>query len=81
MPCIFYSRNLGDHQRTKHIDQKYHFVREQVAAGNIILQKIKIDDNLADLFTKPHTIFYASSKIFMNIPAMNVPVIILIIIF
>ena len=53
MACIFYSRNPGDHQRTKHIDQKYHFVREQVAAGNIILQKIKTDDNLADLFTKP----------------------------
>jgi len=53
MACIYYSRNPGDHQRTKHIDQKYLFVREQVEAGNIILQKIKTDDNLADLFTKP----------------------------
>ena len=40
MACIiYYSRNPGAHQRTKHIDQKYHFVREQVEAGNIILQK------------------------------------------
>jgi hypothetical protein len=51
--CIFYSKNPGDHQRTKHIDQKYHFVREQVEAGNVILKKIKTTDNLADLFTKP----------------------------
>ena len=51
--CIFFSKNPGDHQRTKHIDQRYHFVREQVEAGNIILRKIKTTDNLADLFTKP----------------------------
>ena len=51
--CIYYSKNPGDFQRTKHIDQKYHFVREQVAEGNVILQKIKTTDNLADIFTKP----------------------------
>ena len=51
--CIYYSRNPGDFQRTKHIDQKYHFVREHVSAGNIVLQKVKTDDNLADIFTKP----------------------------
>jgi len=50
--CIYYSRSPGDHQRTKHIDQKYHFVREQVEAGNVMLRKIKTTDNLADLFTK-----------------------------
>jgi len=55
MACIYYSEYPGDHQRTKYIVQKYHFVREQVEAGNIILQKIKTDDNLADLFTKPLT--------------------------
>jgi len=39
--CIYYSRNPGNFQRTKHIDQKYHFVREQVAAGTIMLKKVK----------------------------------------
>jgi len=68
MACIFYSRNPGDHQRTKHIDQKYHFVREKVAAGNIILQKIKTDDNLADIFTKPlyKREFYNLKQYFMH---------------
>jgi hypothetical protein len=51
--CIYYSRNPGDFQRTKHIDQKYHFVREHVAEGNVILQKVNTSDNLADIFTKP----------------------------
>jgi len=53
--CIYCSKNPGDHQRTKHIDTKYHFIREQVKAGNIILEKIHTTDNLADLFTKPLT--------------------------
>jgi hypothetical protein len=66
--CIYYSRNPGDHQRTKHIDTKYHFVREQVKAGNIILEKIHTTDNLADLFTKPLTKkeFYNLIQYFMT---------------
>jgi len=51
--CIYYSKNPGDHQRTKHIDQIYHFVRKQVEAGSVILRKMKTTDNLADLFSKP----------------------------
>jgi len=49
--CIYYSRNPGDHQRTKHIDQKCLFLREQDEAGNVMLRKIKTIDNLADHFT------------------------------
>ena len=63
--CIYYSRNPNDFQRTKHIDQKYHFVREQVAEGNVVLKKVKTSDNLADIFTKPLTTLYVlcSSKL------------------
>jgi len=39
--------------RMKHIDQKYHFVREHTTEENVILQKVKTTDNLADIFTKP----------------------------
>ena len=65
--CIHYSRNPGDFQRTKHIDQKYHFVREHVAEGNVILQKVKTTDNLADIFTKPlnKREFYNLAQYFM----------------
>jgi len=51
--CMYYSKNPGDFQRTKHIDQKYRFVQEQVGDGNIILKKVMTTDNLPDIFTNP----------------------------
>ena len=38
--CIDFSKNPGDHKRSKHIDCRYHFVRERVAAGDISLEWI-----------------------------------------
>ena len=51
--CIYLSRNPGDFAKSKHIDTRYHFVREQVEQKTIILEKISTKDNLADVFTKP----------------------------
>jgi hypothetical protein len=51
--CIHLSKNPGDFAKSKHIDTRYHFVREQVEKGTIILQKIDTKENLADMFTKP----------------------------
>ena len=51
--CIHLSKNQGDFPRSKHIDMRYHFVREQVEQGEIILRKIDTKQNLADVFTKP----------------------------
>jgi hypothetical protein len=39
-------------QRTKHIDIKYHFIRDAVAQGTIIPDYMDTTDNLADLLTK-----------------------------
>ena len=41
------------HPRSKHFDTKYHFVREQVEEGTIVLTHCPGKDNVADLFTKP----------------------------
>ena len=41
------------HSRTKHIEVDYHFVREHVVRGDLHLQFISTNDQLADLFTKP----------------------------
>ena len=38
--------------RTKHIDVRYHFVREVFEKGKILLQKIPTADNPADMMTK-----------------------------
>lgn len=39
-------------KRTKHISIKYHFVREKVADGSIVLKYIPTDQMLADVLTK-----------------------------
>ena len=48
-----WSHNAGvDHQRTKHIDLKWHYVRAQHKAGAIKLVYCPTDDMVADLLTK-----------------------------
>ena len=41
------------HERTKYIDVKYHFVREQVQAGVIVLKYLNTNEMLVDALTKP----------------------------
>nr|GEX65925.1 retrotransposon protein, putative, unclassified [Tanacetum cinerariifolium] len=40
------------HSRTKHIDVRYHFIKEHVENGTIELYFVKTDYQLADIFTK-----------------------------
>ena len=49
-PDIAYA--VGFHGRTKHIDIKFHYVREQMTTGNIVLNYCKSCDMVADIFTK-----------------------------
>jgi hypothetical protein len=42
-----------NHQRVKHIDVKYFFVREQQQIGTILMSSISTHDQLSDMFTKP----------------------------
>ena len=53
--AIHLCKNLMYHERTKHVDVRYHFVRELVANGDIHIQKIFTEDNLADMGTKTVT--------------------------
>uniref|UniRef100_A0AAV1VHL5 Copia protein n=1 Tax=Peronospora matthiolae TaxID=2874970 RepID=A0AAV1VHL5_9STRA len=46
-------KNPEFHKRTKHIDIRYHFVREKVADGQVLLQYCATKDMKADLMTKP----------------------------
>ena len=41
------------HERTKHIDVRYHFIRGVIAEGDVKVCKISIHDNPADMMTKP----------------------------
>jgi hypothetical protein len=40
------------HARTKHIDLRYHFIREAVDDGKITMKYVPTADNVADIFTK-----------------------------
>nr|GFA68378.1 retrotransposon protein, putative, unclassified [Tanacetum cinerariifolium] len=44
--------NNVQHSRSKHIDIRYHFIKEQVEQGVIELYFVKTEYQLADLFTK-----------------------------
>ncbi|OWZ18480.1 RxLR effector protein [Phytophthora megakarya] len=50
---IALAKNPEFHKRTKHIDIHYHFVREKVEDGQVMLEYISTLDMLADLMTKP----------------------------
>jgi hypothetical protein len=39
--------------KTKHIDIKYHLIRDIVDEGKIIVDKIHTDEHPADMLTKP----------------------------
>ena len=41
------------HKRSKHVDIKYHFVRELVENNTLTIQYVSTSDNIADIFTKP----------------------------
>jgi hypothetical protein len=53
--AIALAKNPVHHQRSKHIDIKYHFVRFEVQEGVIELMYIPTAENVADVFTKPVT--------------------------
>ncbi|GJS07149.1 putative reverse transcriptase domain-containing protein [Tanacetum coccineum] len=50
--AIAISCNPVQHSRTKHIDVRYHFIKEHVEKGTIELYFVKKDYQLTDIFTK-----------------------------
>jgi hypothetical protein len=50
--AIHLAKNQVHHAQTKHIDVRYHFVRDIVEEGHISLAKVHTDENLADMLTK-----------------------------
>ncbi|GKC44352.1 hypothetical protein Tco_1062074 [Tanacetum coccineum] len=50
--AIAISCNPVQHYRTKHIDVRYHFIKEQVENSIVELFFVRTEYQLADLFTK-----------------------------
>jgi hypothetical protein len=53
MSAIALSRNPVHHDRSKHIDTRYHFIRECIEEGRVEVEHVGTAGQLADIFTKP----------------------------
>jgi hypothetical protein len=51
--AISVAKNPVLHYKTKHIEVRYHFLRDNVEKGKISLIHVPTHDQLADIFTKP----------------------------
>ena len=50
--AIDLSKNPVHYGRRKHIDTKFHYIRECVGGGKIVLEQISTKDQLADILMK-----------------------------
>jgi hypothetical protein len=53
--AMFMAQNNSSDVRTRHVDTRYHFVRENLDDGIIKIEFIKSDENQSDIFTKNFT--------------------------
>lgn len=53
MSAIKLLKNPEFHQRSKHIDVKYHFIRNLYENGELVIEYVPTNKQLADVFTKP----------------------------
>jgi Reverse transcriptase (RNA-dependent DNA polymerase) len=50
---IFLMQRPGKHNKSKHIEIKYHYVRHFVEQDQLLVEHCRSDTNTADIFTKP----------------------------
>jgi hypothetical protein len=51
--CIKMMENLVFHDNSKHIEIRYHYIRDMVQRGVSKLQYVGTDEQVADVLTKP----------------------------
>ena len=51
--AIAQAKEPRSHQRSKHILRRFHLIRENIERGDVKICRVHIDDNVADLLTKP----------------------------
>ena len=46
-------KNPVFHGRSKHIDKRYHFIRDHIERGNVIVKHVNTNEQKANILTKP----------------------------
>ena len=51
--AIALSKNLVFHDQSKHIDVRFHFIRECVGDGKMDIKHVRTEEQIADILMKP----------------------------
>jgi len=51
--AIALSKNVMFHKRTKHIDTRYHYIKELINVGEIIMEQCQTTEQFANILSKP----------------------------
>jgi hypothetical protein len=50
--AIALSKDPTFHSKVKHVDIRWHFIRERITDGQLAISYVNTNDNVADAFTK-----------------------------
>ena len=50
--AIYLTKKATTSNRTKHVDTRYHFIREYVEKGVVVIEFVRSEENTADIMTK-----------------------------
>ena len=65
--AIELAKNPVNHERSKHIDVRFHFIREQVKEGSVELVHVASKEQATDIFTKPlPTVLFEKGKMMLG---------------
>ena len=53
MAALAYAKDLKYHGRTKHIQIRYHFIKDMITQNEVVLKRIPTNEMVAYLLTKP----------------------------
>ena len=53
--AIALAKEPRSHKKSKHIERRYHIIRELIGKGDVLMQKVTSADNVADPLTKALT--------------------------
>ena len=66
--AIAQAKEPRSHQKSKHVLRRFHLIREIVTRGDVAVERVPSEDNIADPLTKPLSqIVYERHKSLMGI--------------